>query len=35
MLNGHWLDAAELDRRLADVADAYAADRPEGEAGAR
>jgi imidazolonepropionase-like amidohydrolase len=35
MLNGRWLDAAELDRRLADVADAYAADRPEGEAGAR
>jgi imidazolonepropionase-like amidohydrolase len=35
MLNGRWLDAAELDRRLADVADAYAADRPEGEAAAR
>jgi imidazolonepropionase-like amidohydrolase len=35
MVNGRWLPAEELERRLAEIAEAYAGDRPEGEAAGR
>jgi imidazolonepropionase-like amidohydrolase len=35
MVNGRWLPAQELERRLAEIAEAYAGDRPEGEAAGR
>jgi imidazolonepropionase-like amidohydrolase len=31
MVNGRWLPEEDLERRLAEIAEAYAADRPEGE----